>query len=115
MSRAWREPVLRHPVLIVESDDWGAGPLEQAAALREIAHVLARHRDATGRTPVMSLALVLAVPDGMAIRSGEAYRRVALDDPRFEPVRQALRAGRERGVFALQLHGLEHYWPPALL
>jgi hypothetical protein len=27
---AWREPVLRHPVLIIESDDWGPGPAQQA-------------------------------------------------------------------------------------
>jgi hypothetical protein len=29
-------------------------------------------------------------------------------------VLEALRSGRDSGVFALQLHGLEHYWPPAL-
>jgi hypothetical protein len=115
LLRVWREPVLRHPVLILESDDWGAGPLEQAKALRDIAHVLARHRDASGRLPVMSLALVLAVPDGPAIRAGASYRRVEFDDPRFAAVLAALRSGRDGGVFALQLHGLEHYWPPALL
>jgi len=29
LADAWREPVLAAPVLIVESDDWGYGPLEQ--------------------------------------------------------------------------------------
>ena len=32
----WREPVLRHPVLAIESDDWGAGPPAQAAALARL-------------------------------------------------------------------------------
>ena len=33
---AWQEPILRAPVLILESDDWGYGPLEQANALTRI-------------------------------------------------------------------------------
>ena len=115
LSAIWREPVLRHPILIVESDDWGAGPLTQARALREIAQVLARHRDKAGRHPVMSLALVLAVPDGAIVREGSAYRRVCLDDPRFAEILEALRQGSAQGVFALQLHGLEHYWPETLM
>lgn len=115
LVRAWREPVFRHPLLVLESDDWGAGPLSQAAALRSLADVLARHRDAAGRVPVLNLALVLAVPDGPAIRTGGTYRRVCLDDARFAPVLEALREGCTRGVFALQLHGLEHYWPASLL
>ncbi len=115
LSRAWREPVWRRPVLIIESDDWGAGPAAQATALRAIAQVLARHRDATGRMPVMSLALVLAVPDGSAMRNDGGYRRVELDDAQFAPIVDALRTARDRGVFALQLHGHEHYWPPELV
>ncbi len=112
----WREPVLRHPVLIIESDDWGAGPVEaQAAALRRLADVLTQHWDATGRHPVMTLALVLAVPDGPAIRRDGRYHRLSLDAPMFAAVRQAIERGRAAGVFALQLHGLEHYWPDALL
>ncbi|HOL38115.1 MAG TPA: hypothetical protein PLT38_09835, partial [Rubrivivax sp.] len=77
--------------------------------------VLQRHRDASGRNPVMSLALVLAVPDGPAIEREGRYCAVALDDARFAPVLGALHAGAAGGVFALQLHGLEHYWPPALM
>lgn len=115
LLRIWHEPVLRHPVLIIESDDWGAGPLSQAAALRDIANVLERHRDATGRTPVLNLALVLAVPDGPAIQAGAGYRRICLDAPAFSPIVAALNAGQASGVFALQLHGLEHYWPAALM
>lgn len=112
----WREPVLRFPVLIVESDDWGAGPVEpQAVALQRLAAALSRHRDRSGRHPVMTLALVLAVPDGQAIRESGAYRRKTLDDPLFAPVRQAIEQGREAGVFGLQLHGLEHYWPAGLM
>lgn len=113
---AWREPVLRHPVLIIESDDWGAGPVEsQAAALQRLADLLCRHRDRAGRHPVMTLALVLAVPDGPAIRRDGCYHARLLTEALFLPVRKAVERGRAAGVFALQLHGLEHYWPAALM
>lgn len=115
LARLWHEPVFRVPILVVESDDWGAGPLAQAEALQRIAEVMTRHRDATGRQPVMSLALVLAVPDGPAIDREGVYYRAELDDPRFAPVLAALKAGANDGVLALQLHGHEHYWPPALM
>lgn len=113
--RLWREPVLRLPILIIESDDWGPGPLAQAVALRDIAQVLARYRDQTDRAPVMSLALVLAVPDGPAIEADGRYHRVCLDDPCFASIMSALREGQARGVFALQLHGMEHFWPATLM
>jgi hypothetical protein len=115
LVRVWREPVFRRPVLVLESDDWGAGPLSQAPALRALADVLARHRDANGRAPVLNLALVLAVPDGPAIRADGAYHRILLDDARFEPLLSALKDGCGRGVFAFQLHGLEHFWPASLV
>ena len=41
---AWTEPVMRAPVLILESDDWGYGPLEQARRLDQIAQLLERFR-----------------------------------------------------------------------
>lgn len=115
LQRMWREPVFRYPILVIESDDWGAGPLAQAAALREIADVLERHRDVTGRAAMFNLALVLAVPDGPAMVAGGGYRRVCLDDALFTDVLDALREGQRRGVYALQLHGIEHYWPDALM
>lgn len=115
LRRLWMEPVLRNPVLVIESDDWGAGPLAQAEALSAIEHILCGHRDAVGRAPCLNLALVLAVPDAAAISSSGGYHAVELDAPVFAPVLLALRAGASRGVFSLQLHGLEHYWPPALM
>ena len=111
----WGEPVLRHPVLIIESDDWGAGPLEQAHGLRLLADRLSSFADATGQPPVMTLALVLAIPDGNAIRASGRYADRTLEDPLFSPILKAIRRGVEKGVFALQLHGLEHYWPPSLM
>lgn len=112
----WREPVLRQTVLIIESDDWGAGPVAaQAAALNHLVNVLTRHQDSTGRHPVMALALVLAVPDGPSIRRDGHYHRITLEDPKFAPVVDAIEQGRAAGVFALQLHGLEHYWSDALM
>lgn len=117
MSRLWREPVLRHPVAIIESDDWGPGPPDHAAALEQVCAVLARHRDATGRAAVMTIGVILGAPDKAAIAASgyTRYARKTLLDVEFDAMRECLRAGREHGVLALQLHGLEHLWPPALL
>lgn len=113
----WREPVLRRPVLIIESDDWGAGPREQAAQLEQIAVVLASYRDYRGHNPVMTLGMVLGVADGARIHADglRNYYARRLDDPEFAATLGAIKRGVELGVFALQLHGEEHYWPPALL
>ncbi|MCP3870064.1 MAG: hypothetical protein GY703_18605 [Gammaproteobacteria bacterium] len=111
----WREPVLRQPVLIVESDDWGAGPLSQAIALERIAGILTGFVDEGGRRPVMTLALILAVADGAAIRATGQYQRRSLRDTEFRPILSALQHGVDQGVFFLQLHGMEHYWPANLM
>ena len=116
-AAAWQEPVLRAPVLILESDDWGYGPLAQAERLDRIADVLASFRDAAGRHPVATLGVVLAGPDPERMHEdgGRIYRRVGLDDPRLASVRDAMLRGAARSVFRLQLHGLEHFWPPSLM
>lgn len=113
----WREPVLRRPVLIVESDDWGAGPLAQAGALAGLADVLERVRDRDGRSAVMTLGIVLEVPDGprIAATDGAEYRALPLADARFGAVRAAMQDGIRAGVFVPQLHGQCHYWPASVL
>lgn len=113
----WREPVLRQPVLVIESDDWGAGPLEQADALQALASLLRRVHDRSGRRALMTLGVVLEVPDGPRIAASgcREYHACTLADARFAAVRQAIQAGVADGVFAPQLHGQCHYWPPALL
>lgn len=113
----WREPVLRHPILIIESDDWGAGPLQQAEALTRISAVLQRIRDRSGRPAVMTLGIILEVPDGprIATTSCSEYRALPFTDPRFDQIRAAIQGGIAAGVFAPQLHGQSHYWPPALM
>jgi hypothetical protein len=116
LAALWAEPVMRYPVLIFESDDWGAGPAEeQAAALNYLVDLLTQHMDHAGRHPVMTLALVLAVPDGLAISRDRQYHRQCLDAPVFAPVLAAIERGRAAGVFSVQLHGLEHYWPASLM
>src|SRR5438034_9331146 len=89
---AWREPVLRAPVLILESDDWGYGPLMQAERLDRVAEVLAGFRDASGRQPVATLGVVLGGPDTdrMCANGCRTYHRLTLADPRLAPVREAI-------------------------
>lgn len=117
LARAWREPVLTAPVLILESDDWGYGPREQAARLAAIASILCRHRDMAGRPAVMTLGVILCGPDtmSMAAEGCTQYRRIGLSSPELEVVRMAMASGVRDGVFALQLHGMEHFWPEVLL
>jgi len=102
-------------VLIVESDDWGAGPLSQAEALNRLIDSLARFKDCDGRHPVMTLALILAVPNGKAISTSGRYFRMGLGESCFESIRGALESGQNLNVFSLLLHGLEHYWPETLM
>jgi hypothetical protein len=117
LAARWREPVLKSPVLIIESDDWGAGPLAQAAALARLSALLQRVRDCSGRAAVMTLGAVLEVPDGARIAASDCteYHALPLTDPRFDSVRAAMQDGIAIGVFAPQLHGQCHYWPSAVL
>lgn len=116
LNTFWREPVLRRPVLIIESDDWGPGDASHALQLQRLAQLLARHKDAAGRPAVMTLGVVLAVPDTAALRARpDSYCRSTLAAPPFEAVRKALLEGEAAGTFSLQLHGLEHYWPGAVM
>ena len=113
----WREPVFLHPVLVIESDDWGAGPLAQAEALTRLADTLQRIRDISGRPAVMTLGVILEVPDGPRIAANDCnkYHALPLTDPRFDTIRAAMQAGIAANVFVPQLHGQCHYWPPALM
>jgi len=117
LAARWREPVLRHPVLIIESDDWGAGPLAQADSLTRLSALLQRVRDRSGRPAVMTLGVVLEVPDGPRIAASNCteYHGLTLADARFDGVRTAMQTGIDAGVFAPQLHGQCHYWPPAVM
>ncbi len=117
LAARWREPVFRHPILIIESDDWGAGPLTQAEALTRLADTLQRIRDCGGRPAVMTLGVILEVPDGPRIAATHCteYHPLPLSDPRFDTIRAAMQAGIAANVFAPQLHGRCHYWPPALM
>lgn len=117
LARLWREPALAVPVVIVESDDWGPGPVGDADALERIARRLAGIRDVAGHAPVMTLGIVLGKPDGAAIVAGgcRRYHRNTLAEPCYAPIVEAIGRGHAAGVFALQRHGLEHCWPGSLL
>ena len=107
----WREPVLQHPVLVLESDDWGAGPESQAEALDSIAETLACHRDASGAPAVMTLGLVLACPRASA--TPELVLET-LQEPSQAANLSAIRAGIRQGVFSPQLHGMCHFEPTVI-
>ena len=113
----WREPVLLYPVVIFESDDWGAGPLDQEMALKNLREMLARFKDRMGRAPVATLGIILATADTQRIRnaSGVEYFSTSLSEPMYAALRDVMNEGVRQGVFALHLHGMEHYWPQALM
>ena len=113
----WVEPALRHPVLIIESDDWGPAPDIHAERLNRLVEILSAYRDSRGRHPMMTLGVVLALPDVERIRQDNLrhYHRLYLLDPRFTSIRDAMSRGVASSVFALQLHGMEHFWPPSVL
>lgn len=116
LAARWREPILRHPVLIIESDDWGAGPLAQANLLGRLTALLHRVRDCQGRSAIMTLGVVLEVPDGehIAVTDCTQYYPLSFTAARFDAVRTAMQDGIQAGVFVPQLHGQCHYWPPAV-
>lgn len=117
LTALWREPMLKRAVLIIESDDWGAGPPEQSEWLDRIAAALDAYADRDGRKPVMTLGLVLGVANcGRMVADGcERYVRKSICDLTLRPVLAAIQRGTASGVFAPQLHGAEHYWPTTLL
>jgi hypothetical protein len=112
---AWQEPVLRRPVVIFESDDWGAGITGQAGALRDITEILLCFSDCDARRPVMTLGMVLAIADGERTLSSGSYQRQMISRQADAPLLDAITKGAEEGVFSVQLHGMEHFWPAALL
>lgn len=114
MVAAWCEPVLLRPVMIIESDDWGAGPAEQATVLGEIKNILEKVRDADGRHPVMTLGMILATPDAGCGSNPGTYSRQVISDDTHSGLLDVVREGERAGVFTIHLHGLEHYWPATL-
>lgn len=113
----WREPTLQCPVLIVESDDWGPGPEQQCGQLDALRRILCEFTDQHDRHPVVTLGIVLAIPDRHRMRADheKRYHRLTLGDPRYSSIVSTMLRGAQEGVFALQLHGMEHFWPDALM
>ncbi len=117
LRQNWNEPMWRYPVVIIESDDWGPSGPQDAAALRSLTAMLAQQRDSQNHPAVMTLGMLLAVPDRARIHEAgrQRYFRIGFDHKDFDDLRMTLSEGVQRGVFSLQLHGMEHYWPAAVL
>lgn len=113
----WLEPVVPLPILIFESDDWGPGKAIHAQRLRQLAETLAKYSDSRGCHPIVTLGMVLAIPDQRRIQeqSGMQYFASTIADDRFADMRDVIQQGMRQGVFSVQLHGMEHYWPSALM
>jgi len=114
---SWKEPVLKKPVLIFESDDWGPGRAEDARQLNLIANLFGRYSDGLGRNPVMTLGVILAVPNSLRIKASgyKSYYYETLGEAKYSLILKEIKHGIERGVFSVQLHGMEHYWPKNLM
>ena len=112
---ASREPVMRRPILIIESDDWGPGPTDQEDALIAIGRLLTSYRDSDGRRPVMTLGVVLSSADGQKFSGSGEYHCKTIEDSIYAPLLESISKGVDAGVFTVQLHGMEHFWPPALI
>ncbi len=117
LIQLWQEPMLKYPVIIFESDDWGPGPESHQLALKKLVGILSKFKDDMQHHPVMTLAMILAVPDVKKMEKdlGQKYQRLSLSDQRFESLVKVINDGVSKQVFALQLHGMEHYWPEALI
>ncbi len=112
LTHAWAEPMLRIPVLLIESDDWGPPGKEQVAALEKLAGVLRSVRDKQGRPAQMTLAMVLAAPRPGVAPDNWDDDAVTLADSDYRPLVEALRYLKD--CFSPQLHGWMHCWPSAV-
>ncbi|MGD7037000.1 hypothetical protein [Methylotuvimicrobium buryatense] len=65
----------------------------------------------------MTLGVVLAIPDAKKIIDSnyQSYYARFLKEPCFSEIKDQMLSGLNRGVFDLQLHGMEHYWPGNLV
>ena len=117
MTACWKEPLLRRPILIFESDDWGPGRADDARQLNLIANLFSRYSDSLGRNPVMTLGVILAVPNSLRIKASgyKTYYCETLGEAKYSSILKEIKHGIEKGVFSTQLHGMEHYWPKNLM
>lgn len=109
--RLWREPVLtEQPVFILESDDWGAGPIEQADILARIMALLSEFSNEQGEYPVVTLAVILKV----ALCGYGDDEDISLQDDAMKCIKDSIQEGVDKKIFSIQLHGLYHYWPATI-
>ncbi len=111
------EPMLRYPVVIFESDDWGVGPLQQESALNKIRSLFEQYNDHSGNHPVMTLGLILAEPDTDKIIASDTknYHKITLASARYSTLMKIIQQGIKQGIYRPQLHAMEHFWPDSIM
>ena len=59
----------------------------------------------------------MAIADTKRIKQAQfaEYFSINLQSPIYKPLIEEIQKGVQHGVFALHMHGMEHYWPKALL
>ncbi|MCL6416878.1 hypothetical protein MIB92_14550 [Aestuariirhabdus sp. Z084] len=107
------EKVLSRPVIIFESDDWGAGDFGQDASLRRIKLILENCRLQGGYHPVFVLGVNLFSPcvSGDSLAMPRKIKFVGLADVESSNTLAALLEVHHSGLMPLELHGKYHFDP----
>ncbi len=129
-------------IIVIESDDWGSirirnkdaysnmisagleldrspftqhDSLESNRDLQNLYEILTKHRDSTGRNPVITPMFVVANPDfdkiknsGFSVYFYEPFHETYLKYPCHDKAFQLIQTGIHNRLFVPQLHGREH-------
>ena len=112
----WREPVLSDRPSRSRATTGVRGQPKMPTASATLRPVLTlTATPGAGRRLSLSVwySLLPRPRSGLVTESATAGLR--LGSERFSDIREAMLEGVQKGVFCLQLHGAEHYWPPALV
>ena len=110
LYKTWKEPYLDVPVVVIESDDWGPGPSSHAKSLLSLVNVLENHHDSVNRPAVLTVNMILTIPDTTVIRETafREYARISINQSSLE-IMNVLKDSISRDLIVPQLHAIEHF------